>query len=121
MSSNNYPITIIEGADFLISLSVKKNGRPLNLVGKEIVAELRTSLATDSTLITQFNVQTPNPERGNVLVGLTPKQTINLLPVNEPKEQYTPAGVFHVALITELAETPLLIGDAIYQQTITRD
>lgn len=101
-----------------MTLSVKKNGQPFALQPEQIVAELRTSLAEDSTLISALNIFVPS--KGEVWLGLTATQTLDLLPTTTPKEQYTPAGVFYVAVSTEQETIVLLTGDATYQQTITR-
>jgi len=116
-----YDITIIEGADFTLSLVLEEDGAPMDLTGYTAQAQLRESYEQAAPLVIAFRTDIINPAIGELILSLTGAQTTNLFAAVTPQRPRQLAGYYDVFITSPTDAVKYLLGGrVIYHQTITR-
>ena len=79
MAAGKYNITIDQGSDFSIQLTIKESGSAKNLTGYSARAQLRRSI-TSTTLSGTFTCTITNAANGIVTMALGYSATASLVP-----------------------------------------
>ena len=115
-----YNITVIEGADYAVSLTMTEDGLPVDLTGYTFQAEIRENFAEYAPILETFTCTVPNPATGEVVLSMTAAATQNMFATTDANRARGQVGYWDVFYTSPTGVREYLLGGRVFFiQTIT--
>ena len=115
-----YNITVIEGADYAVSLTMTEDGLPVNLTGYSFEAQLRENFAEYAPVLGEFTRTVPSPATGEVVLSLSAATTQNMFATTDANRAHGQVGYWDVFYTSPTGIREYLLGGRVFFiQTIT--
>jgi len=113
-------ITIIEGADYSLSLTLAEDGVPTDLTGYTFQAEIRENYAATAPILVSFTSAIPDPTTGEVILSLDAATTQDLFSASDANRARSQVGYWDAFYQSPSGVRSYLVGGRVYFiQTIT--
>lgn len=115
-----YNITVIEGADYAVSLTLTEDNLPVDLTGYTFQAQLRENFAEYAPVLGEFTCTLPNPATGEVVLSLSAATTQNMFATTDANRARGQVGYWDVFYTSPTGVREYLLGGRVFFiQTIT--
>ena len=115
-----YNITIIEGEDYSVSLTLKENNVLVDLTGYAFQAQVRSNYSESSPILSSFTCTVPIPTTGEVVLSLGAATTQNMFDPSDTARAREQVGYWDVFYTSPSGVRKYLLGGRVsFIQTIT--
>ena len=115
-----YNLTLIEGADYALSLTLTENNIPIDITDYTFESAIKENYGDGALALASFTITIPNPATGEVILSLDDAITQDLFATDDPTRARAHVGYWDVFFTPSGGARQYLLGGRVtYIQTIT--
>lgn len=115
-----YNITLVEGADYALSLILQEDGVPINLTDYTFEASIKEDFSDSAMTLAAFTATKPNPATGEVVLSMTSTVTQGMFTASDATRSRGYVGYWDVFFTNAVGTRQYLLGGRVtFIQTIT--